>query len=64
MMDFQAVSMNMQMLRKMSKIMDLANARRFREYAEIGSPKVQKKIRHIQQTSNTNACSEIIWLII
>ena len=43
MMDFDGFSMKMQMPRKMTKMMDLADFRRFRENAEIDSPKIQKK---------------------
>ena len=43
MMDFDGFSMKIQMPRKMTKMMDLADFRRFREHAEIDSSKIQKK---------------------
>ena len=63
MMDFERFSMKIQMPRKMTKIMDLADFRRFREYAEIDSPKIQKRVRKIPK-SNKKASSEAILLII
>ena len=43
MIDFEGFSMKIQMSRKNTKKMDLADFRRFREYADIDSPKIQKR---------------------
>ena len=43
MIDFEGFSMKIQMPPKMTKMMDLADFRKFRENAEIDSPKIQKK---------------------
>ena len=43
MVDFEGFSMKIQMPRKMTKMMDLADFRRFREYGDIDSPRIQKK---------------------
>ena len=43
MMDFEGFSMKIQMPRKVTEMMDLADFRRFREHAEIDSSKIKKK---------------------
>ena len=62
MIDFEGFSMKIQMPRKNTKMMVLADFQRFREYAEIDSPKIQKKrVREIPK-SNKKASSEAILL--
>ena len=63
MMDFEGFPMKIQMLQKMTKMMDLADLRRLRKYAEIDSPKIQKRVRKIPK-SNKKVSSEAILLII